>query len=473
MQTGRIRYWLPALIAFVLFSGPVPSNAFGSEDNRGFKFPDEEAVSLLSQYIQIDTTNPPGNETRAARFFKEIFDRQGIEARIIESAPGRGNIYARLKGDGSKKAVILLNHMDVVPADPKFWSQVPFSGVIKEGFIWGRGALDMKGPAILQLMTMLTLKRQGIRLKRDVVFLGTADEEAGGEMGAGFMVKKHFDLLVDAEYVLNEGGRIHLRDDGKVKYYGVGVAEKVPLWLGLTVSGTPGHGSMPRPDSAVNKLVTALNRVVNYQAPLKVVPEVQRFYADIARLEPLPQRERYKDLQTSLKDSAYASEFTKDPEANAVVRNTISVTMLEGSKKINVIPSEASAQIDARLLPGEDPGAFLSELRAVIADPSVKIVTLLSFPPASSPVDSELFKIISEIAGKHDPGAPVTTPLLRGFTDCHFFREKGISCYGLIPFRTTDKESSLIHGVDERVSLANVKFGLQMLYEIIQKLVSE
>lgn len=465
--------WMLGFMAFGLVNMASPTKGLCADASLNWELLEKEAISLLSRYIQIDTTNPPGNEIKAARFFKSLFDREGIEARIIESAPGRGNIYARMKGDGSKKALILLNHMDVVPADRRFWSEEPFGGVVKDGYVWGRGALDMKGPAIVELMTMLNLKRQGIPLKRDIIFLGTADEEAGGAKGLGFMVKEHFALFKDAEFVLNEGGRINVRGDAKVPYYAVGVAEKGPFWLELTVKGTPGHGSTPRPDSAVNRLIAALNRIINYRTPLKVVPEVQRFYAEIADLEPSPKRERLKDLKTSLKDPVFAAEFTKNPRDNARVRNTISVTMLEGSSKVNVIPSQASAKIDVRLLPDEDPREFLREIRRVIGDGSIKVEPILSIPPVSSPVTSELFRVISEVARSHDPGAVITTPLLRGFTDCHYFRERGLLCYGFIPFKKGDKEGSLIHRNDERVSVENVKFGLGMLYEIVRKLVAK
>lgn len=432
----------------------------------------EEAVSYLSQYLQLDTSNPPGNEIQAARFFKAIFDREGIESRIVESAPGRGNIYARLKGDGSKRPIILLHHLDVVPADRRFWSVDPFGGVVKDGYVWGRGALDDKGMGIQELMTMLILKRQGMPLKRDVIFLGTADEEAGGMYGAGFMVKEHRDLFKDAEFVLNEGGWIALRD-GKVWYYGVTVSEKTPLWLKLTATGTPGHGSMPRSDSAVNKLVAALYRLMSYQSPFKVVPDVQRFYADLADLEPSPRRERWKDLKNSLQDPTFAAEFARDLRANATVRNTISITMLEGSNKVNVIPPQASAQVDTRLLPGEDPEAFLAELKRVMNDDTIRIETILSFPPTSSPTDTELFQAIREVAQAHDPGAVVTTPLLMGFTDCHFFREVGIHCYSFWPLKLTDRDLALIHGNDERVSVENVKFGTRILYDIVKRVAAE
>jgi len=435
---------------------------------------EREALSVLTEYLRIDTTNPPGNEIRAAEFFKAIFDREGIEAHIFESAPGRGNIYARLKGDGSKKAIVLLNHMDVVPAYRQLWSVDPFEGAVKDGYLWGRGTLDMKGTGIVELMAMLTLKRQGTPLKADIIFLGVADEEAGGAMGAGFMVKEHLDLLEGAGTVLNEGGHIHVSTDGKVLHYDVGTAEKTPFWLKLTVIGKPGHGSVPRPDTAVTRLIEALHRIASYQTPLKTEPVAQKFYADTADLDPNPERrEQLRDLNRSLSDPAFAAEFTNNPFANARVRNTIAITMLEGSNKVNVIPAVASAQLDVRLLPSEDPQKFLDQLRAVIADDSVQIEPVLSFVPSSSPADAEFLDVLKGLANNLDPGVQVTTPLLTGFTDCHYFREKEIPCYGFMPFKLSDGDLGGFHGHDERISVENLKLGIRMMYEIVHRMGTE
>ena len=435
---------------------------------------EQQAMSLLTQYLRIDTTNPPGSEIKAAEFFKAIFDREGIEARIFESAPGRGNIYARLKGNGSKKAIVLLNHMDVVPAYRQLWSVDPFAGVVKDGYLWGRGSLDMKGMGIVELMAMLALKRQGIPLNADVIFLGVADEEAGGAMGAGFMLKEHFNLLEDAGTVLNEGGSIYASESGKVLHYDVETAQKTPFWLMLTVTGKPGHGSAPRADSAVTRLIEALYRIVRYQTPLKVEPIVQQFYADIADLDPNPEtRESLKDLSKSLLNPAFAAEFTKSPFANARVRNTISITMLEGSNKVNVIPALASAQLDVRLLPSQDPQQFLDELRTIIADDSIRIEPVLSFVPSSSPTDAEFLQVLREIANNLHPGVKVATPLAIGFTDCHYFRERSIPCYGFMPFKRTDKDAEGIHGHDERISVENVTFGTRVMYEIVRRMTTQ
>ena len=434
---------------------------------------EDEAVSLLSRAIQIDTTNPPGNEIRAAQFFKEIFDREGIEARIIESAPGRGNIYARLRGDGSKKGIVLLNHLDVVPADAKSWKEPPFSGVIKDGVIWGRGALDDKGAAIMELAAMLALKRQKVPLKGDVVFLGTADEEAGGAWGAGYLVEKHPELFKNIGLVLNEGGGIRIGEDGRAGGYNVSVAEKTPLWLKLTASGTPGHGSTPGANLAVHKLIAALARVMSYQSPVKVVDEVQRYYADSAAAEPEPRRSRYRDLRRALQNAAFRAEFLKEPRNNASVRNTIAITGIKGSDKVNVIPAAAAAELDVRLLPGEEPKAFIETLRRVIGDPSIKIEVLLSFPAAASPPHPEAMKVIGEFAKTHDQGAPLVAPLVRGFTDCHFFREKGIPCLGFMPHRSTPSGEGLVHGIDERVTVESLQFGIRAMVEIVRRLAAE
>jgi acetylornithine deacetylase/succinyl-diaminopimelate desuccinylase-like protein len=466
------RAWIcPTLFFTVVLISPIHGSTVDSVFS--WKTSEEEAAAMLSRYVQVDTTNPPGNEIKAAQFLKEIFDREGIEAKIIESVAGRGNIYARLRGDGSKKAIVLLNHMDVVPAEAKLWKEPPFSGTIKDGVIWGRGALDDKGPAIMELAAMLAMKRQKIPLKADIVFLGTADEEAGGALGAGFLVEKHPELFKDVGLVLNEGGGIRIGDDGHAQAYNVSVAEKTPLWLRLTASGRPGHGSTPGNSLAVNKLISALNRVMSYQSQIKVVPEVQKFYADTANGETEPRRTHYLDLRKALENPTVRSEFLKDPRDRASVSNTIAITGIKGSDKVNVIPAVAAAELDVRLLPGEDPKAFINELRRIINDESIKVEVTLSFPAATSPPHPEAMKVITEFAKTNDPGAAVVAPLVRGFTDCHFFREQGIPCLGFMPHRSTPSGEGLVHGVDERLSVENLKFGLRAMYEIVRRLAAE
>jgi acetylornithine deacetylase/succinyl-diaminopimelate desuccinylase-like protein len=458
------------LVVLALVAAPSAPRAVDAPD---WSARAREATAILSDYLRIDTTNPPGRELAAAQFLGSLLARDGIETRVIESAPGRGNVYARLRGDGTRKAVLLLNHLDVVPADARFWKVPPFGGEVKDGYVWGRGALDMKGAGVLQLMTMLVLKRHAVPLRADVIFLGTADEEAGGAMGAGFIVRQHWDLVKDAGVVLNEGGGIRMDGAGRLTF-AVAVSEKTPLRVTLVVTGTPGHAAMPRPDSAVHRLVAALARVVAYQAPITVLPEVQTFYSELAERESAPWRDRYRDLAGVLKEPAVAAEFAvRDPAGNARVRNTIAVTVLEGSSKVNVIPSQASAQLDVRLLPGADPAAFLEELRRVVADDSIRFETKSPLLAGRSPDTHALFDVLRALAREQDPQTLLATPLLIAATDCRYFRPRGIPCYGFMPFRLSLGETAGIHGNNERVSVANLETGSRMLYEIVKRLAAD
>src|SRR5437660_7374656 len=269
----------PARVALMSAPGDADWKALG-----------DEATALLSQYLRINTTNPPGNEIAAARWLAAVLGRDGIEARVFEPAPGKANLYARLAGDGSARPLILLNHMDVVLASPEYWKVDPFAGTMQDGYLWGRGALDMKGEAITQLMTLLTLKRAGVALKRDGIFLATADEEVGAGVGAAWLVEHHPDLVQDAEFMITEGGTIRAGPTGRIEYYGVGTTEKSPFWLEVTAHGTAGHGSRPTPDNPVHRLVRALYRIAGYQTPLVVTPAVEPYLRDPPPLEPDPVR---------------------------------------------------------------------------------------------------------------------------------------------------------------------------------------
>ena len=264
---------------------------------------EKQATEFLSTYVQIDTTNPPGNEAAAAQFLAGHFRKAGIDAETFESAPGRGSVLARLKGSGGGRPVILLNHLDVVPANSDGWDVPPFSGAVRDGYVYGRGALDCKGVGTVDAMALLLMKQHGITLKRDVIFLGTADEETGGKLGAGWMVDTHFDRFADAQFVLNEGGAIEILPDGK-RAYGVAVAEKTPCWLRLTATGRPGHGSAPDKHTAVTRLVRALERTRVYRPALRVTPEVQAYYAAIAPLQDDTRRKQYTNLRLALQDDA-------------------------------------------------------------------------------------------------------------------------------------------------------------------------
>jgi acetylornithine deacetylase/succinyl-diaminopimelate desuccinylase-like protein len=353
-----------------------------------------EAVEVLRQYLRINTTNPPGNEIEAARFLKAFLEKEGIEAQLldtVELGKGRANLYARLKGNGGKKAIALVQHMDVVPVTPAYWTIPAFSGDIKDGFIYGRGALDMKGEGIAHLMALVAIKRSGLPLTRDIVFIANSDEELGST-GALVFVDRHADLIRDVEYLFTEGGANVYRN-GKLEYYSVGVAEKRTFWQRLTVQGTPSHGSRPTKANPVPRLVAALDKIAHYETPLHVTPAAQKFFHDISRNYTGQQRAWLDDVQTSLATPAAKEWILSDVYWNAILRNTISLTGLQGSSKVNVIPAEASAEIDIRLLPDQNPDSMIATLKRIVNDSAVHFRTLLEpKAPFESPTNTDLFR---------------------------------------------------------------------------------
>lgn len=454
-------------LLIVSFSVCVLSGVARSQDGINWPRYQDMAVDLMQQYLKVNTSNPPGNEIEAAKFLKKIFDENGIENEIFEYKPGRANIIARIKGNGSKRPIILLSHTDVVTAEPSSWEVDPFAAVIKNGFIYGRGALDMKGEGLLHLMTMILLKREGPSLSRDVIFLGTADEEVFDE-GSFWMIANKADLFKDAEYLLTEGGD-NLLEGGAVKIVGVDVAEKAPFWLRLTATGLPGHGSRPVADSATNRLIRAMSRILDWETPIKLSPAVEQYFKDVAPLQPEPLRSQFANIRESLKNPAFVQSLTSQREYNFLLRNTISITMLSGSKQTNVIPNAATCNLDVRLLPGESPDEFLKALKTVLADPSIKIENVNRFkPPNSSPIDTELFSVIARKTKENYPGAVVTTKMLSGYTESQLYRQLGIIAYGWAPIYTTPEQDEGVHGNNERISVDNVRKGTREFYEVVK-----
>ena len=427
-----------------------------------------EAVLLLSQYLRIDTTNPPGNEDRATDFLSGILSRESIDFQIYESAPGRSNLYARLRGDGSKRPIILLSHSDVVPADRSHWSVDPFGGVVRDGYIWGRGALDMKNLGITALVVFLTLHRIRLPLKRDVIFLVTADEEAGGAAGAGWITRNHPELVADAEFLINESGKGRLENDKAI--YSIDITEKSPCWLRLIAHGEPGHGSRPKPDSATNRLVRALSAILEYKPPLRVTAAAESYFKGIAHLQKISHQQYFEHIRESIRDSNFRIELLRNNHYAAILHNTISITMLQGSDKINIIPQTATAELDCRLLPGEQSENFITELQQVVNDDRIEMETILNFGNSSSPFDSPLVDAVREVVSQHHDKVEVVPNILSGFTDSHYFRDLGIHCYGFMPFLLIDDDLRRIHGNDERISEENMKRGPRILYEVIEKL---
>jgi len=430
----------------------------------------QEATDFLSKYIRINTTNPPGNEMEAARLLKEKFLSEGIPATTWEPEPGRGIVVARLRGIGEKKkALIVLSHMDVVPAVASEWKVPPFSGEVKDGYVWGRGSLDDKGLGVIDLMSILAIKRAGILLNRDIIFVATGDEEEGGRLGAGWFTEHEKDIFSDAGYLVTEGGEIAELPDGK-KLYKVAVTEKTPLWIRLAATGAEGHASAPASDTSVTRLIRALSKVIDYQPRIRVLGPVEDEFRTIAELQHGPPQ--WLDLASSLRDLTFARKFLEDPVQNAKVRDTIAPTVLQGSDKTNMIPAVAYAEIDCRLLPGAEQKQFLGNLKKVIGDDSVKIEVRLDSPPTpSSPSKSILMSAIEELARKYDKASVVPTMVI-GFTDSRYFRRRDVVSYGFTPLDLPQSESHGIHGIDERLSVKELGAALKrmtMLLEIFGK----
>jgi acetylornithine deacetylase/succinyl-diaminopimelate desuccinylase-like protein len=426
-----------------------------------------DAVRLVQEYVRIDTTNPPGNEARAVEFFARIFEAEGIPYETAESAPGRGNIWARLEG-GSKPALVLLHHTDVVPADAEYWDVDPLSGAERDGYIWGRGTLDTKALGILHLQALLALHRSGAKLERDVLFLATADEEAGGFKGAGWLVENRPELFQGAGLLLNEGGLSALRD-GRVTVQ-IEVTQKVPLWLRLVARDVPGHGSMPRPTSAVSRLIQALARIQANPSEPRIVPPVDAFFRAIAPQGGEAWQEPFSGMAAAVRDPALVERLQADnPALHALTRDTCSITVLQGSAKINVVPPEASAELDCRLLPDADPDAFEARLASLIDDPAIEIERIMAFSPAVSDTDTELYRAIAEVTQRHLPEATIAPSVAAGFTDSHFFRDLGIASYGYMPMVVPESDLRGLHGNNERISVENVKRGTRLMLEVVQR----
>jgi acetylornithine deacetylase/succinyl-diaminopimelate desuccinylase-like protein len=439
------------------------------------------AVKWMQEYLRVDTTNPPGNELRAVEFYKKILDEEGIENRAFEYAPGRGDLWARIPANGQANSegsqnqggrlrpIVLLNHMDVVTSDASHWKVPPFSGEIRDGYIWGRGAQDMKDEGLAQLVAMVMLKREKVPLDRDVIFLAVSDEEAGGT-GTDWFIEHQKDLLENAEFLINEGGE-NLLENGKVRYVGVDVGEKTTYWLKVVAHGRPGHGSRPNPDSAPNRLVRALNRIIAYQTPLHVLPVVEEFLRDMAPYETAERAAYYRNIRKAIEDKKFQEEVTRDESLNFLLRDTISLTMLGGSEQTNVIPPDAWANLDVRILPGGDPQALLEAVRRVVDDANVTIEPLNSeFRVANySGTDNALFNAIREVSGKYFPGTPVVPHITSGYTENQRYRPLGIVAYGFNPYTATEEEGNTEHGNDERIRVDEVQRGPQILFDVVEK----
>lgn len=438
---------------------------------------EEEVTALLSDLIRINTTNPPGNETEAALYLAEVLEKDGFSCEVLESAPKRGNLVTRLRGTGEKPSLLLLSHLDVVAANPKEWSVNPFSGVVKEGFVWGRGAIDMKSMTAIEVMVMKLLKRNNVKLKGDVILAATADEERGGEAGAGWLVSNYPEKVM-ASYVINEGGGQAIPIKGK-NVFTVQTAEKGILWLKVKAKGSPGHGSIPgAADNAIMRMCRVIERLGSHRANVTLVPTVLQFLKVLAEeinsikgeITSLLQN---PDMADDILDALAQRDKAMAEEIRAMMRMTIAPTIVHGGVKENIIPSECEAVFDCRILPGQSTSGALKDIKNLLGDiEKLEFEVIQSNEPSESPTDTPLYHLMVEVLREFEPECSVTPIMLTGGTDSRFFRRLGAVCYGFHPLLSDlpyGEILKMIHGVDERISVENLVFGTSVLYNVVER----
>jgi len=439
---------------------------------------EREVTNLLSDLIRINTTNPPGNETEAAKYLAETLEKEGFKCELFESAPGRGSIITRIKGTGEKPNLLLLSHLDVVAANPKEWSVDPFEGVVKNGFVWGRGALDMKSMTAMEVMVMKLLKRNKMKLKGDVILAATADEEKGGEAGAGWLVRNHPEKI-RADYVINEGGGLAIPIEGK-NIYTIQTAEKGILWFKIKAKGRPGHGSVPgTADNAILRMNRVVEKLGNYRAKMTVVPTVKQFLSQITKENKTVQQAlmlllQNPDMGDQILDMLAEKDKAMAEELRASLRMTIAPTIIHGGIKENIIPSECEAVFDCRVLPGQTPTEAMDEIKGLMPDADsekLEFETIQANEPSESPANTPLYEQIVNVLKEFEPNCSIAPILLTGGTDSRFFRKIGSICYGFQPLRSDMPYGEIlktIHGIDERISIENLVFGTSVLYNVVE-----
>jgi acetylornithine deacetylase/succinyl-diaminopimelate desuccinylase-like protein len=435
----------------------------------------DELVQHLCALLRLDTTNPPGNEMLAAEYLAGVLRAEGFDPLVFESAPGRGNVIARLAGSGELPPLLLYGHTDVVPAEPSQWAHPPFAGEVADGYVWGRGAVDMKNTVAQQLMVMLLLKRHQPHLRRDVIFAATADEECGGADGFGvsWLVRHHPDLL-QAEFGLTEVGGYNIDLAGR-RVYLVQVAEKGTCWLRVRAHGQPGHGSLPHTDNAVLHLARALARLEKAGLPYTLTPTAAGFLDAAAHaLAGTPLHDLLRDLKNPVEATRLLQVELDGHELRpfiyAMLHNTATPTRLAAGYKTNVIPSVAEAEIDGRTLPGFDSDAFLAQLRPVLGQHLEYEITM-DTPPIQARHDTRLFKLIGETVRAHDREARAVVPyLMSGATDAKYLAPLGVPTYGFAPLRLPAglRFMEMFHAHNERVPVDGLGWGLSVLYEVVR-----
>ncbi len=477
MARARIPLPILVLIALLFTAASIQAQAvptspqYPASANPSLSQIQQDALGWLQGLLRIDTSNPPGNELVAAKYIAAILTKEGIPSEVFESTPGRGFIVARLSSSAvpdPSRALLLMAHLDVVGVDKSKWTEDPFGAAIKDGYLYGRGAIDDKGMLAANLAVFIQLKRSGARLNRDVIFLAEGDEESYGAAGMLFAVDKHWDKIA-AGFAINEGGGVFLKD-GKPQYVGVQVSEKVPANVDVIAKGTSGHASMPRKDNPVVHLAAAIEKIGSYEAPVQFNSVTRAYFQALAPLQDEETSKWMRSLDTSDRGEHAARVISnQSPAWNAMLHDTATPTMLRAGIRANVIPSEARATINVRLLPGDQLAPLLAKLQQLVNDPTIQFEPQLplSETAPSSSLTSDFYNTISSVTAKNYPGAPVVPLMSTYFTDSAPLRLRNVQAYGLIPFPLNDDDMSRFHADNERIPLDSFRKGIEFLFAIV------
>lgn len=476
----------PTLLNLVVlvFSLTVSARALSAEGNE------HPTADLLSELIRIDTSNPPGNEDRIAEFLSSRLRPLGFEIGIVPTpASGKSHFVARLKGDGTKKPILIAAHADVVGVEREKWTVDPFSGVVRDGYVYGRGAIDFKGGLAVFTQAVMQLAKNHVPLHRDVILVSEADEESG-PYNTSWLANSHWDLI-NCEFALNEGGWIMEDTSGHVQYVSVSTADKFSIPVLVTATGTSTHSSMPAPDNAIYALARALSRLSEYETPLDLIPSTREFFETVAKVSQ-PPLSHDLDILLNSKDPAQVREadrqVSQNPLLHALMRNTLAPVLLKGGFRGNVIPGSAQATINVRLIPNTDFDALLSQMRQVINDPHVEVAlaspdtpegqraaALLKLRSSLGPStkDTALYRALQSSAHSIWPDTPVTPYLFQAGTDAGAWRSRGVPVYGIYPYPITAEDLRRMHGNDERVSIRSLEQGTELIYKTLVQVESE
>ncbi|MEX2282447.1 MAG: M20/M25/M40 family metallo-hydrolase [Gemmatimonadota bacterium] len=434
-----------------------------------------ETMQHFQAILRMDTSDPPGVEKPVVDYLRQVLEREGIAVEVFTLEPNRPNLVARLKGNGSKRPILIMGHTDVVNVDPAKWIHPPFSATRADGYVYGRGAVDDKDNVVASLMLMLTLKRMNVPLDRDVIFLAEAGEEGSTRVGIQYMVNQHF-AKIDAEFCLAEGGSV-IRRDGQMRFAGVSTTEKIPRAIELTARGTSGHGSVPLQSNAIARLAEAITKVNAWKSPVLLNETTRTYFNRLATVSRPADAARYRAMTGTNPELARAADVyfqANEPAHAAITRTSISPNIISGGNRVNVIPSEAKATLDVRMLPTEDTTAFLATIRRIIADTAVSVAYVVRDVRPTTPVatlNTEAFKVIEAAVTKHYQTMTLPT-MLTGATDMAYLRAKGMQCYGMGP--ATDVEEGprgfAAHSDQERILENDLHRFVRFQYDIVEQL---